>query len=268
MKYDLFISDYDGTFGIAPNYIPEEHIKAVREYTEKGGIFAVCTGRIFNSISNILKDYKINGIVAACQGSVIKDVQSGNAIFEGGLDLNTASRVVEILRKEKMQVCAEVNDVMYCQERSDMLYYYEKACSITAGKVDNLVDFIMQQKKPIPKVIGIAPPQRVEEIKDKYRETFKNMGVEINSGANYLVEAINPNCAKDFAVRKIAEYYGVPLEKVIAVGDSTNDMGLITGEWHGVCVGDGHEDLKKVADEITVPFDQNPISYLLKKYCL
>ena len=60
----------------------------------------------------------------------------------------------------------------------------------------------------------------------------------------------------------------MPLEKVITVGDSTNDIELLKGPWHGVAVGNASEELKKVADEITVPFKENPVLALLKKYCL
>ena len=52
------------------------------------------------------------------------------------------------------------------------------------------------------------------------------------------------------------------------MGDSTNDIELIKGEWHGVAVGDAREELKAVAKEITVPYSEQPIKYLLEKYCL
>ena len=94
------------------------------------------------------------------------------------------------------------------------------------------------------------------------------MGVKFNSGAKYLLEAINPDCGKGVAVRFIADYYGIPLEKVIAVGDSTNDVDLLVGPWYGVAVGDDRDELKAVADEVTVPFKDKPVKTLIEKYCL
>ena len=42
MKFDLFISDYDGTLGVAPkNDIDPETLVAINKYIEKGGVFAV-----------------------------------------------------------------------------------------------------------------------------------------------------------------------------------------------------------------------------------
>ena len=54
----------------------------------------------------------------------------------------------------------------------------------------------------------------------------------------------------------------------MAVGDSTNDIELLNGPWHGVAVGDGRKELLAVADEITVPYNENPVKVLLEKYCL
>ena len=83
-----------------------------------------------------------------------------------------------------------------------------------------------------------------------------------------MLEAINPDCGKGQAVRFLSNYYNIPLDQIIAVGDSTNDVDLISGPWHGVAVGSGRDELKAVADEITVPIEQKPVKYLLEKYCL
>ena len=83
-----------------------------------------------------------------------------------------------------------------------------------------------------------------------------------------MLEVINPKYSKGNAVKFLADYYGVKLSEVLAVGDSTNDIELLRGEWHGVAVGDAKEELKAVADEITVPYKDQPVKVLLEKYCL
>ena len=92
--------------------------------------------------------------------------------------------------------------------------------------------------------------------------------VIVNSGASYIVEIVSPEFTKKQAVEYLANYYNIPFSEVMAVGDSTNDIPLLDGEWHGVAVGTAHPDLKAVAKEVTVPFEQHPIKYLIEKYCL
>ncbi len=268
MKYDLFISDFDGTLGKAPNVIADEDIKAIREYVSNGGIFAVCTGRMFCSIQRIMLEYGIHGVAASYQGAVIKDVVTEESIFEGGTLPETAVFVVKTLLSEGVQVTMDIDDVLYYQNRTHYIDFYEGASRIKGIQVNSLVDLIEFYNKPVQKILAIAEPERISELTEKYRKDFKKMGVDINSGADYLLEVVNPTCGKDFAVRKLAEYYKIPLDKVITVGDSTNDVALLDGEWHGVAVGDAKDELKEVADEITVPFNEHPVSELLKKYCL
>ena len=83
-----------------------------------------------------------------------------------------------------------------------------------------------------------------------------------------LLECINKEYTKGRAVKFLSEHFNVPLSEVITVGDSTNDIPLLDGAWHGVAVGDAKDELKKVAKEITVEFKDKPILHLLKKYCL
>ena len=54
MKFELFISDYDKTLGDAPDKISPENVKAIQEYTAKGGKFVICTGRMFSSIERMV----------------------------------------------------------------------------------------------------------------------------------------------------------------------------------------------------------------------
>ena len=102
------------------------------------------------------------------------------------------------------------------------------------------------------------------------KEFSRLVGSDImfNSGAKYLLECINKKYNKGEAVRLVAKHYNIPLSEVLTVGDSTNDIPLLDGEWHGVAVGDGSERLKQVAKEVTVDFKDKPVKYLLEKYCL
>ena len=52
-KYKLFITDYDGTLGYR-SVIESDTLAAVNEFIAQGGKFVVCTGRMFDSIKNIL----------------------------------------------------------------------------------------------------------------------------------------------------------------------------------------------------------------------
>lgn len=268
MKYKLFISDYDGTLGIAPaNDIDAETLTAINKFIDKGGIFVVCSGRETASIMRILHKTNIKGIVASLQGARITDIESGEHIFRGGLSTENAIKALDAVEHTGLTPLIYHEGEMYYQEYNPYIGVYEKAVGCK-GIVTDVKEQVKKINDKICKICWLGDDELVNDTANKLNKVFKNQGVKFNSGAKCLLEAINPDCSKGNAIRFMAEYFNVPFEEIITVGDSTNDIDLVVGPWHGVAVGDGKDELKAVADEITVPFDQKPVKFLLEKYCL
>ena len=267
MKYDLFVSDFDGTLGIAPDIIEPETVEAVKKYCAKGGVFAVCSGRMMASILPICRKYGFKGIVVAYQGAMINEIESGKNVFTGGLSVDISAEIAEYFLKKKVSVIVETDDVMYYSGSSQLIERYEINCKVKGIRVEDAADFIVKNGRTVQKVIGLCGPEETKQITPLLQERYAGKAI-INNGASVLAEAVSPTCSKKVAVEFLANYYRVPLDKVIAVGDSTNDIELLRGAWHGVAVGDGRDELKAVADEITVPYKEKPVKHLLEKYCL
>ncbi len=267
MKYPLFISDFDNTLGHAPGNIADEDILAIREFSAKGGKFVICTGRMFSSIRQICKKYSLKGLVVSYQGAMINDIETGDSLFSSGIEYNLATDVVKRLMSEGFDTMVDINDTLYFDRRTPLTEFYEKATDIRGLLINSVPNFLQEQKKIVLKVCGLGDKDMVESVVDKLNDEYCGQ-VIFNSGSSHLIEVVNPTCSKGVAVKFIADYYNIPYNQTIAVGDSTNDIELLNGAWHGVAVGDAKDALKKIAKEITVPYAQHPVSTLLKKYCL
>ena len=267
MKYKLFISDYDGTLGEAPkNDIDIETLKAINEYIKKGGIFTVCSGREYRSIRKICLEQGLKGLVVSFQGARIHDLETGKAIMNGGLEAKWALTALKEVEPYGLVPMVYTEDRFYFAYENEYTALYEKAVAMK-GTVANFNELI-NSLGSVCKLGWLGSEEVVAKLVDKLNALHNGKDIKYNSGAPFLLEAINPKFTKGNAVRFLADYYNVPLDQVITVGDSTNDIDLVVGEWHGVAVGDGREQLKAVAKEVTVPFKDKPIKYLLEKYCL
>lgn len=268
MKYELFISDYDGTLGSSPkNDIDSETLDAINKFIEKGGIFTVCSGRETSSINRICKEQGLKGLLVSLQGAKITDIETGNCLFSGGLSIETSLQLLDAVKEYNLTPVIYTDEGLYYNQFNQYVKLYQDAVRVE-GKVVDLYEKIASMKGVIHKICWLGPDEVVNKCADDLNKVYSSKGVKFNSGARNLLEAINSNCGKGKAVRFIADYYNIPLDKVITVGDSTNDLELVCGEWHGVAVGDGREQLKRVAKEITVPFKDKPVKVLLEKYCL
>ena len=140
MKYDLFVADFDGTLGAAPDIIAPETVSAIKRYTEKGGIFAVCSGRMMSSILPICRKYGFKGLVVAYQGAMISDIETGKNLISGGIDVPLAVRITSELVDLGLPVIADMDDIMYYQGSSEYIDLYEKASKVKGIKVIELVE--------------------------------------------------------------------------------------------------------------------------------
>ena len=65
LKYRMIVSDFDGTLGRSEGGISEGNIRAIQQYTENGGVFALCTGRMISSILPYARELGLKGPVTA-----------------------------------------------------------------------------------------------------------------------------------------------------------------------------------------------------------
>ncbi len=267
MKYKLIISDYDGTLGSAPsNDISRETLDAINKFTSRGGIFVVCSGREYGSIRTICYEQGLKGLVTSFQGARINDIESEECLFDGGMSKEDALTALNAVEGSGLQPVVYTPDGFFIEKDTEYTAIYEKQVRVK-GLIGDTKEVVRRFKK-VCKLGWLGESEIVSKLAKELNDKYLKQGIQFNIGVPFLLEAINPKHSKGNAVRFLADYYHIPLSEVMAVGDSTNDIDLITGEWHGVAVGDGRQELKAVAKEITVPFKDQPIKHLIEKYCL
>lgn len=269
MKYKLFISDYDRTLGDR-SYVDPSTVEKIKEFEKKGGKFVIVSGRVIDSICRICRMYGFTGLVGAYQGGMIKNLDTDEILVDEGVRKDIAISVVKDFIKERFDFTVDIGGVRY-SVKVDGVYldYYEKFGGAVVNVVtpEEVLEVMQSTDKTIEKVCAMISPDDIYPKIDEYNKKYPNE-VSFNSGGPIILECINAKYDKGSAVRFIADYYGVPLSEVITIGDSTNDVPLVNGEWYGVAVGNGCDHIKKEANEVTVEFKDNPVKTILEKYCL
>lgn len=69
------------------------------------------------------------------------------------------------------------------------------------------------------------------------------------SGAHW-VDLMHPDADKGKALAELAGVLGVDMAETAAFGDYLNDYGMLRAAGHAVAMGNAHDDLKAVADEV------------------
>ncbi|MGV2469834.1 HAD hydrolase family protein, partial [Bacillus subtilis] len=70
--------------------------------------------------------------------------------------------------------------------------------------------------------------------------------------------------AKGQALKRLGEQLNIPLEETAAVGDNLNDKSMLEAAVKGVAMGNAREDIKSIADAVTLTNDEHGVAHMMK----
>ncbi len=264
--YRLIISDFDGTLLRSDGTIGARTVGAIARYTALGGVFAICTGRMLTSILPEARKLSLKGLVAAYQGSVIADIESGALVRSVGFDQPSALKVCLIMEEEGLNIHLYTLDDLFVNYDNSYLTYYENVCHVrsrrAAGKLSDMI-----RKGAVSAVKFVAMVDK-KDGGNTFRRLSDLLGGEfyVTTSADILVEITPKTHTKAAAVTFLADHYGVPLSRVIALGDNLNDAPMLRAAGKGIAVGNARDELKRAADEVTCTNDEDAVGKTIEKY--
>lgn len=267
INYPLIVSDFDGTLLRSDCTVAEETKKTIERYVAAGGKFAVCTERMTAGIVNQAKNLGLKGLLASYQGSVVTDIESGEILVDGFIPLPNAQRICRLL--EAMGLHFHVYDIdnYYSNRQDGLLKSYESVLGVKAiiEKEKPLSEFIAEKRMKVRKILCLVNP---EEKLSVYRTLEEKLGQDyyVTYSSVALVEITSKEFSKATAVRFLADRYGVPYGKTVAVGDSLNDLPMIEAAGVGLAVKNADELLKEAAEVFPATNDENAIGKIIEKY--
>ena len=268
INYPLIVSDFDGTLVNNDGTISKKNKKAIAEYVAAGGAFAISTGRLPSGILSRAQELGLTGKVCCCQGAIILDIQTKEVILEGRMSLE--STLAACKKMEELGLHIHVYDLWdyYVNKDDEPLKLYEMLVKTKATLVLDkpLAQFIEEKGLCAYKLLAmVEPAHNAALLKVLQAENFE--GCEVTKSADFLVEVVNKNYSKGTAVEFLANYYNIPLEKVIAVGDQLNDTPMIERAGLGIAVKNADESLKEKANYVcTHTNEEGAIAEIIEKF--
>ncbi|MBQ8375158.1 MAG: HAD family phosphatase [Clostridia bacterium] len=267
INYPLIISDFDGTLLRTDETVSIETKRAIENYIEAGGCFAISTGRTLASILPLARSLGLKGLVSSFQGSVIADIESGKLVVDGAMEQSGAAAICREMESLGLHIHVYTLENFYSNMQDKMLEDYEQTVGVKGKVIDSqpLSSFIMSQNLKVRKVLTILDPARKMEVFQKIDQKF-GKDFNVTYSAAYLVEATNPDYSKATAAEAIAQFYGVPLERTVGVGDSLNDLPMIERVGLGIAVKNADEKLKEKAYKLEYTNDENAIGRIIERF--
>jgi len=268
MRYRLFISDFDGTLVRADGTVSKRTQDTISRYVRAGGVFAVCTGRALTSILPRVRELGIKGLVAAFQGSVIADIETGKIIRKSCISTEDAVTVLQAMEKRDLHIHAYTTEEYFVNKDDELLAQYERVCGISGTVIEGELLSKMTEREhiaPVKILAAVDPKDRIPLARELQAELGEKFFVTCS--ADCLVEVIPHTENKGEAVKFLSKHYGVPISKTAAIGDQLNDLPMLEAAGGKFAVENAQEELKEIAT-VTPSVEDDGVAYALEEFAM
>ncbi|GER65750.1 5-amino-6-(5-phospho-D-ribitylamino)uracil phosphatase YitU [Weizmannia acidilactici] len=260
----LIALDLDGTLLNDEKTISPKTKSVLKKAKAEGHIVMISTGRPFRSSQPYYNELELDTPIVNFNGAFIHHPKNRSwGIYHEPMPLEVVKSIVETCGDFRLyNIVAEVKDDVYLHYHDEKLLEIFRIGdpNVTTG---NLISFLKDE--PTSMLIHAAK-EDVPEIRKYLSDVHAEVVDHRRWGAPWhIIEIIRAGLNKAVGVKKVADSYGIPKERIIAFGDEDNDMELIEYAGIGIAMGNAIPALKNIADETTLSNTEDGIGVFLEE---
>ncbi len=253
----LIALDLDDTLLNDDRQITDLNVRALRECAESGIYVVLCSGRAENAILPFVRRLEIAGKEAgryliAINGCSVFDLHKRQNVFCKKVEADVLLKANQIAESYGLRSEVYTPDTIYYREETKWTKLDVDLCGLNGKAVDDYDEFL---KTGFTKMLIPGEPEELLKLQTILRNEFGSRAV-IFTSKPYFLELLPPDCGKGEAITWLAKELNIPVEETMGFGDSMNDESLIRMAGHGVCMCNGLDAIKEIADYVT-EFDNN-----------
>jgi Cof subfamily protein (haloacid dehalogenase superfamily) len=273
-NFDLVILDLDGTILdlYRPAPITPAVCDAIQAVQAKGIPVTIATGRTLDYVRAHIADLGVRVPVVTGQGAVIGDPQTGAVLEETPLAPAAARQAATWIDARDY-----VTVLYFSQPNGPILIYQNRA-----GSDPDFYDHVFGAPRTLTpdfaRLVAQSAPLKfvIAEEEDRagddglVEELHQTLGAELTITRTHprLVEGTAAGVDKGAGVRRLCAHLGIDPARVLAIGDSDNDIPMLETVGMAVGMGNASAGVKAVAHWLAPSIDEDGAAVALRRWVL
>ncbi len=262
--------DMDGTLLNSRSEISKFSLETIKKAQSLGLRIAICTGRFPENIKIMLDDINARCDIIALNGAVVDT--DGKRIHQMFMPEETGVNIFETLEKHDADYVMFMDHKVITRKENTMYHaeaeYGERLKAHYGVKFERGFDAAEKAVKEGVSKFFVFDTKDALKLDRLYEKAGTVSGVDVTRSGPYNFEVMPKGMGKGVGLKKLAEYYNIPLEETMAVGDQENDLTMIEAAGLGVAMGNAIEQIKAEADLVTDTNDNDGAAKAILRYAL
>ena len=269
----LISLDLDGTLLNSRKELTEENFAALQWAAEQGIEIVPTTGRFFGGMPESIRSLPFLHYAITINGAQVFDVRREEVISSVDLPAEQAVALMEYLDEfPVIYDCDQDNWGWMSRAFREQVPNYApdehcmKMLLDLRSPVDDLKQTLRERGRGVQKVQLFANDldlrdRLMAEIPQRFPELIASSSLANN------VEINHKDAHKGVAIQRLAKHLGIDVSQTMAFGDGLNDLTMLETAGIGVCMANGRDTVKAVADYVTTSCDESGVAKGIYHFC-
>ncbi len=270
-KWKLIALDMDGTLLMSDKSLHPDTVRDIGEAHAQGAEFVYCSGRSLPELLLFREALPMIRYAVCMSGAVVYDLAEMKILYQNALPQELVFRIIDAAEEDDSMVHFLTFDdsVVRGDQVTRMEEFrrpdFQESFLITTTSVPDMREEAKKYEF-IPKVniyCRSAERRRIayEKLKDLPLTCLfiEEASLEINA----------EGVTKAAGMRALADYLGIRMDEIMAVGDSENDRAVLQAVGFPVAVGNAEEPIKELCAAVTeADNDHNGVGEAIRRFVL
>lgn len=265
----VILLDVDGTLTNSKKDITPKTKEALLKAQDAGARLVLASGRTANGLKRYAKELKMDqhgGLLVCSNGAEVVNFETGEILFQKAMSVEEGKAVLEHIKQFDIVPMIAKGEYMYTNDVFNntiqwnggpwnIMQYEARSNNYLLCEVEDLVPWCDFE---ITKILTFGQPEYLQEHYKEIGAPFDHLSHMFT--AAYYYEFTAQGVDKTKAITETIEKLGYKPEEMMAFGDAQNDKSMVMYAGIGVAMGNATDELKDVADEITLSNEEDGIA--------
>ena len=272
MNIKLIAMDLDGTALQADHCSFSPRLVAALEAAHSQGVrIAPVTGRQFGLLPPAVLGHPVwEDLAVLCNGGQVRRLGTGECLHRLDLSAGALKDLLKLAERYDLPIEFSVDSRLYLTPDSlqkqlpypNLTFHRDTILANNGITVESLEPLCAEAVEKVNLLcIGEEPRAQVAEDLNK-------IAVSAVWASSSSMEITHPDAAKGQGVMRLCNLLDIPMEAVLALGDSGNDVTMLRQAGLGIAMGNAPDFVKAAADAVTETNRNDGAALAIEQYVL
>ncbi len=268
--YKLLVVDIDGTLLGKNGTISAEDGEALARAGTLGIQVSLSTGRAAQASLQVIDQLSLEGYHIFFDGALVSNPKKSKEVYVQPISKGVLRQAIEF---------AHLNEIDL-EFYSTTHYFVERETWSTDirrqffGIEPAIVDFtnLWEQERIIKGTLTVSSPEERAGADGFCLQFEDSLYFSSTKSPSYpevdFINVLAPGVSKKKALEALARHLGITMNEIMAIGDGANDISLLSSAGLAIVMGNAPDEVKAVADYVTLDVELNGVAVAINKFLL